>query len=174
MNKQSRGRFPTEGMGEAYERLLKLTMEEARQLKQKTGPVLHKLIDDTSEKLSELGELTEEEAVKISDYLKRDLREAANYMVKSGSDFKKWLAIDTAIIEDFLLDQFKQAADQTRVELAKLKVVAESAEYHTGEITGPGVLTCDDCGEHLHFHKAGHIPPCAKCRHTHFHRLFCE
>ena len=174
MSKQSPTRFPTEGMGEAYEKLLKLTMQEAKLLKEKTGPVLHKLIDDTSEKISELGELTEEEAEKVSDYLKRDLREAARYMVETGADFKKWLAIDTAIVEDYLLERFKQAADQTTIELAKLKVSAESAEYHTGEITGPGVLTCDECGEHLHFHKAGHIPPCAKCQGTHFHRLFCE
>ncbi|MCW9013442.1 MAG: zinc ribbon-containing protein [Gammaproteobacteria bacterium] len=174
MSKQSPTRFPTEGMGEAYEKLLKLTMEEAKLLKEKTGPILHKLIDTTSEKISELGELTEEEAEKISQYLKRDLREAASYMTETGADFKKWLAIDTEIIEDFLLEQFKQAADQTKIELAKLKAAGETAEYHTGEITGPGVLLCDACGENLHFHKAGHIPPCAKCNGTHFHRLFCQ
>lgn len=33
------------------------------------------------------------------------------------------------------------------------------------------VATCDKCNAFLHFHKPGHIPPCAKCHGTHFHRL---
>ena len=173
MSKKSPTRFPAEGMSEAYEKLLILTMKEAKLLKEKTGPALHKLIDVTSEKFSELGELTEEEAEKISDYLKRDLKEAASYMAETGDGFKKWLALETEIAEDYLIDQLEQAADQTRIELEKLKANSENAEYHTGELTGPGVLICDKCGEQLHFQKTGHIPPCAKCHATHFHRLHC-
>ncbi len=174
MNKQSPKPFPTEGMSEAYEKLLKLSIKEFRLLEKKTGPALHKIIDASSEKISELGELTEEEAEKIAKYLKRDLEEAASYMTETGADFKKWLALDIDVIESYLYDYFKQAADQTTIELARLKAAGESAEYHTGELTGPGVLTCDACGEQLHFHKAGHIPPCAKCHKTRFHRLFCR
>jgi len=166
-------RFPTEGMGEAYEKLLMLAMKDARLLKEKTGPVLHKIIDKSSEKLSELGELTEEEAEKISEYLKRDLKEAASYMAENRGEFKKWLAIEADIIEEYLLEHFKEAADQTTVELNRLKNVGENAQYHTGELTGPGVLICDGCGEELHFAKAGHIPPCAKCHGSKFHRLHC-
>jgi len=166
--------FSTEAMSEAYEKLLKLSMKEFKLLEEKTGPVLHKLIDKTSEKLSELDELSKEEAQKISAYLKRDLKEAADYMAESGEEFQKWLAIDADVIENYLYDYFKQAADQTTVELAQLKKAAEHAPYHTGEITGPGVLICDECGEQLHFKKAGHIPPCAKCKGTYFHRLICK
>ncbi len=165
--------FPTEGMGEAYEKLLTLTMKEARLLKDKTGPALHELIDKAGVKLSELEELSKEESEKIAEFLKRDLVEAANYMVESGDDFKKWLAMDTELVEDFLLDHFMQAADQTTVQLNQLKLQAENAEYHTGELTGPGVLICDDCGEQLHFTNAGHIPPCAKCNGSKFHRMHC-
>lgn len=174
MSKKSPTSFPTEGMSEAYEKLLKLSMKEFKLIENKTGPLLHKLIDKTSETLSELDELTKEESEKISNYLKRDLKEAANYMADSGNDFQKWLAIDADIIENYLFDLFKQAADQTTVELAQLKADAENARYHTGEITGPGVLVCDACGENLHFNKAGHIPPCAKCNATYFHRMICR
>lgn len=173
MTEQTPRKFPTEGMAEAYEKVLMLAMKEARLLKEKTGPALHKLIDASGETLSELGELTEEEAAKISEYLKRDLKEAANYMVETGSEFKKWLGIETDIIEEYLFDHFKEAADQTTIELMRLKEKGETAEYHTGELTGPGVLICDSCGEELHFAKAGHIPPCAKCHATKFHRLHC-
>ena len=174
MPDKSPKRFPTEGLGEAYEKLLILTMKESKLLKEKTGPALHNLIDDMSEKFSDLEELTKEQSEKIAEYLKRDLTEAANYMVDSGDDFKKWLAIDTELIEDFLLDHMMQAADQTTIELNKLKNAAQTAEYHTGEVTGPGVLICDHCGEQIHFNNPGHIPPCAKCQGTQFHRLLCK
>jgi len=164
---------PTKNMIEAYVRLLKFVTHEAHQLEDKTGPALHNLIDTASKNLSKLSEITEEEAEKVSEYLKRDLRDAATYMEETGSDFKKWLSLDTIdseIIEDFIIDQFKQAADQTTIELAKIKFAAETAEYHTGEITGPGILVCDECGNMLHFEKPGHIPPCAKCKSSRYHR----
>jgi rubrerythrin len=166
-------RDPIEALGEAYELLLEKTIEEARKVRDKGGPLLHKIIDQTSENLSALGELSEEQASKVSAYLKRDLEQAAGYMQKTGEDFKKWLAIDTAIVENYLFDRFREAADQTRIELARFKQTAENAEYHSGEVTGPGILICDGCGEQLHFEKAGHIPPCPKCKHSHFHRLHC-
>ena len=166
-------RDPIEVLGEAYELLLEKAIEESRNIKQKTGPALHNIIEQASERLSTLGELSEEEARKVSEYLRRDLKEAARYMQETGGDFKKWLAIDTAMIEDFLFDRLREAADQTRIELQQLHNAAESAEYHSGEITGPGVLMCDNCGEQLHFAKTGHIPPCPKCRKSRFHRLHC-
>ncbi|MDH5766794.1 MAG: zinc ribbon-containing protein [Gammaproteobacteria bacterium] len=167
-------RDPIEVLGTAYELLLEKALDEAHRLKDKTGPVLHKIIDASSERLSELGELTEIEAEKISRYLKRDLIEAASYISETGDDLKKWLAIDTDIIEDYLLEQLQKAADQTTVQLNQLKTSAENAEYHTGEICGPGVLICDQCGKQLHFHRAGHIPPCPKCKNSIFHRLHCH
>ncbi|MBC8554830.1 MAG: hypothetical protein H8D23_34900 [Candidatus Brocadiales bacterium] len=39
------------------------------------------------------------------------------------------------------------------------------------QVTGPGVLECDECGNQLHYYKAGRIPPCAKCHKTNFHRV---
>ena len=173
MGKLPPPRDPLEVLGEAYELLLEKSLEEAKKAKDKSAPALHKLIEESSERLTELGELTEEQAAKVSEFLRRDLKEAASYMQETGEDFKKWLGIDTAMIEDYLFNRFKEAADQTTIELLKIKQSAENAEYHTGEIIGPGVLLCDSCGEQLHFHKAGHIPPCPKCKHSIFHRLHC-
>jgi len=174
MTKPSPSKFITEGLNEAYEKLLMLSIKEAKLLKDKTGPALHNIIDQVSQKTSEFGELTDVELNKISEYLKRDLKEAATYMAENDKEFKEWLALDTELIEEYLYEYFSKAADQTTVELNKLKANADAAEYHTGEITGPGVLVCDACGEQIHFTKAGHIPPCAKCHDTHFHRLLCK
>lgn len=163
---------PIEALGEAYEMLLDKAMEEAQAAKVKSGPVLHRVIDEVAQKSSDVNELAGEEAIKIGQYLKRDLLDAATYLEKTGKALKDWLGFDLAFVEDRLRDNFSQAADQTTVELLKLKQVAEAAGYHTGEITGPGALICDQCGETLHFHKAGHIPPCPKCQGSRFHRAF--
>ncbi len=161
---------PVELMGQAYERLLESAIEDAKKIEDKTGPVLHELIDKARHKLSDLGELTAEEIDQISEYLKRDLRDAANYIVETGEEFKTWLGFDLSLIGDRIRELFSQAADQTTIELKQLQGQAERAGYHTGEITGPGTLVCDKCGEELHFYKPGRIPPCPKCHATVFHR----
>jgi len=99
MNKHTPIIEPTKNMISAYEKLLKFTMDEVKLLEEKTGPALHKLIDISSKKIHELGEVTEEEAEKVSLYLKRDLTEAANFMNETGDDLKEWLALDTEILE---------------------------------------------------------------------------
>ena len=57
-------RDPIEVLGEAYELLLEKAIEELGKAKHKSGPVLHKIIDETSENLSALGELTEKKPQK--------------------------------------------------------------------------------------------------------------
>ena len=161
---------PLTALGEAYELLLDKTVQKAEQTKIQSGPAFHNLIDEVAQKSSDISELAGEEALKLGQYLKRDLLEAANFMDKTGKALKDWLGFDMAILEERLRDDFSKAADQTTVELLKLKQEAEAAGYHTGEITGPGTLLCDQCGEKLHFHKAGHIPPCPKCQAVSFHR----
>ena len=161
---------PVEALGEAYELLLEKTLAEAHQAKVKSGPALHQLIDEVAQKSSDMTELAGEEAEKIGQYLKRDLIDAASYIDKTGKELKDWLGFDLMYLKDRLRDDFSKAADQTTIELLNLKQQAEAAGYRTGEIVGPGSLICDQCGEKLHFHNAGHIPPCPKCQGTHFHR----
>jgi Zn finger protein HypA/HybF involved in hydrogenase expression len=79
--------------------------------------------------------------------------------------------METALIGDRMLDMFIRAADQTSLELQKLRERAAAAEYKTGEIAGIGTLVCTSCGEQIHFKKAGHIPPCPKCNSTTFKRV---
>lgn len=163
---------PIEALGEAYELLLDKTLEKAHTTKIKSGPALHKLIDELAQKSSDVTELAGEEAGKIGEYLKRDLIDAASYLDETGKGLKDWLGFDLTYMKDRLRDSFSKAADQTTVELLQLKQQAQAAGYRSGEISGPGTLTCDKCGEKLHFHKAGHIPPCPKCQGAHFHREF--
>jgi hypothetical protein len=163
-----------EAMGEAYELMLERTaqgVEHLKQMEKEAEPEMAHLIDEAKEKAVELGELTREEANQVADYLDRDLKAAGSWLADTGDEFKDWLGMETALISDRLLDMFITAADQTSLELQKLKQRAESLEYKTGEIAGPGTLVCTACGEHVHFNKPGHIPPCPKCNATSFKRV---
>lgn len=161
---------PIETLDEAYEVLLARALQKAHQ----KGAALHHMIGEVRGDSPALIKLSEEDAVKLESYVKRDLIDAARYQDKTGNSLQDWLGFDLALIKDEFLEMFSVAADKTTTELLLLKLQAESAEYHTGELTGLGTLVCDQCGDKLHFHKPGHIPPCPKCSSTHFHRQHLE
>jgi len=162
---------PIDILGEVYEKMFERAVENFHKAEEKTDTLLHKLIDEARDKAVELGEVSREEAEKISTYLKRDLTDAVRYLSETGHELKDWLGFETILVESALLDLFLTAADNTTVELLTMKEnLQQAAVYRTGEITGPGTLVCDQCGEKLHFHRVGKIPPCPKCHATSFHR----
>ena len=136
----------------------------------KALPSLKQAIETAEQKASDLGELSREEIQRLSDYLKRDIHEAADAMADNSKQLADWLEFDAELAESTLTGWVAQVADPTTVELELWREQARLGEWHTGEITGPGVLTCQSCGEQLHFKKSGHIPPCPKCHATSFKR----
>jgi hypothetical protein len=163
---------PLDRMVIAYEKMLERVDELLEQAEKTTIPTLKKGLEHAREKAVELDELTREEAEKIASYVERDMHDAAGFLHKTGDEFRDWLRFDLELIENRLLDMFAKVADKTRLELGKFAEQARDASlYHTGEITGPGTLVCSECGKELHFHKTGHIPPCAGCRGTRFARM---
>ncbi len=136
-----------------------------------TVATLDEGIEAAKDKAVELGELTREEAEKIGDFLRRDLEDAGEYLADTGDELRQWLHFDLELIEERLWEMFQQAADQTKLAFLQLAERAQRAsEYHTGEITTVGTLRCVQCGELLHFHATGHIPPCPKCHSSVFKR----
>ena len=158
----------------AYNRMMervKTRLEELEKTEQEALPKLKQSIEHAVEKAVELGELTREEAHLIGEYVRRDLEDAGYYMAQSGEDLRAWLRFDLELIEDRLLELFSAAVDKTRLEMLAFQETIERAfHYRTGEITGPGALQCENCGELLHFHATSHIPPCPKCHATSFTR----
>ena len=174
-HKNPRGEHPpaTERPAQAYKRMLeRVRAFLARGEGPATDrPALHRGIDSAKEKAVELGELSREEAERIGYFLKRDLEDASRYLADSGHELADWLQIDVGLIEGQLLEWFSEAADRTSVEWIRLQAdLARNAEYHTGEIAGPGVLECVACGERIHFRDTGCIPPCPQCQGTVFRR----
>lgn len=160
-----------DALGAAYEKMFERAVQGFHKADKKTPGLLQKLVDEARETAVELGEVSREDADKLATYLRRDLNDAFSYLSETGRDWKDWLGFETILLEAGFLEMLSEAADPTMIALLKLKQDAQLASiYHTGEITGPGTLICDDCGERLHFHKAGRIPPCPKCHATSYHR----
>ena len=162
---------PLEHLVEAYDIMLKRVSDAVEKAEQTAIPVLKKNIEQARETAIEVGELTRDEAEKIAAYLERDMHDAADFLSETGKELKDWGKFDLELIESRLLEMFANVADKTRLELDALAEQARHASmYHTGEVTGPGILACTSCGKELHFHKTGHIPPCAGCRGTEYRR----
>ena len=162
---------PIERMVAAYERMLARADEMMQRAEQSTIPTLRKALEQARDKAVEFNELTREEAEKLSEYVERDMRDAAHLLAETGEELRQWWRFDVELIEHKLMELFANVADKTRLELEQLAEQArEASYYHTGEVTGPGTLVCTACGEELHFTKAGHIPPCPACQGKRYQR----
>ncbi len=164
---------PIEALGQAYEKLFETVAEDWKKVEEKAEPVLHDLIVKAKEKLLAAEEITEEQGEKLVEYLERDLQDLGRHLSEEGRELKDWLGFETALLEDYFANLLLSVADKTEVEWLKLKLQAqvEHPVYRTGEVAMPGTFECLNCGERVHLHKAGHIPPCPKCHHTEFKRV---
>jgi polyhydroxyalkanoate synthesis regulator phasin/predicted RNA-binding Zn-ribbon protein involved in translation (DUF1610 family) len=162
---------PVDRMVAAYEELLKRTQETLETAQEESVPRFRELLEKARDNLVEIGELTREEAQKVSEYLRRDVEDAASYIAETGQDMRDWWRFDLELMEQRMMDMFAKVADQTSLQLAQWAETARQMSlYQAGEITGPGTLVCDKCGAETHFVQAGRIPPCADCGNTTFRR----
>ncbi|PPD04410.1 MAG: hypothetical protein CTY29_05555 [Methylobacter sp.] len=130
-------------------------------------------LEIAKQKLGQSHNLSHDEIKTVSDSVQRDLAHAA-HKLPSGQDnnsLSEWLKFDAELIENFALDAFLSVADKTRVELAKLDILAELNTYHSGDITGPGTFVCADCSKEIAFKSTSEIPECPACQGKTFVRI---
>jgi hypothetical protein len=158
---------------DAYHAILEQLKHLWQETEEHKVPQLKTNLDKAIDKATELGELSKEELETTATYLKKDLEQAADFLDKSETQVADWLKFDLQFAEQKFAEQFAEAVDKTRVELMQFKEsFREEAEWHTGEITGIGILFCQNCGETLEFKKPGHIPPCPNCQHSVFKKHY--
>jgi hypothetical protein len=168
---ENQKRDAVDRMVAAYDRMLKQAQEGISGAHKETVPRLRELLDKTRDHMVELGELTREEATRVAAYVERDIKDLAAYIADAGSGLREWWRFDLRVMEERMLEVFSSVADQTSLQLREWAEQARRAPaYRTGEITGPGTLNCETCGEELNFLKAGRIPPCPKCGGTGYRR----
>lgn len=162
---------PTDKLVHAYEQMLKQTHETIETAQKESVPRFREMLEKARDNMVELGELTREEADKVSQFIKRDIEDAASYIADTGQELRDWWRFDLQLMEQRMMDMFTRVADQTSLQLAQWAETARQMSlYQAGEITGPGTLVCDKCGAETHFVKAGRIPACADCGGTRFRR----
>lgn len=162
---------------DAYNQMMARVRDSIETAEANAIPTLQKAIDRAKMQAIHLGEISLEEAEEVGNYIKRDINDAAEYLMETSHEFSEWLMLDIDIIEQKVLELFLSVADKTRIELEQLSQpgcdIAPQVnphEYHTGEVTGPGSLVCTVCGEIIQFTETGCIPQCHKCNGTEFKR----
>lgn len=155
---------------EAYNQMMARVRESIDNAEANTMPTLQKAIEQAKDQATHLGEVSLEEAEEIGNYIKRDINDAAEYLMETSHEFSEWLMLDIDIIEQKVLELFLSVADKTRIELEQLSHAAcnistepKNIEYKSGEITGPGSLICANCGQMIQFNTTGSIPNCQQC-----------
>ncbi len=121
------------------------------------------------------GEADEAEARMLAGFLERDLAEISRQLRSRGLSLRDWLLLDLELVEEGLLELLARVADPTELAWFRLAEEARLAEagtpYRTGEIATLGSFQCTGCGERIHLHRAGRLPPCPRCRGTAFRRV---
>ena len=140
---------------------------------------LQKALDLAKHQAVHIGEVTAEEAHEIGEYIKRDINDAAEFMMESSAEFYDWLMLDIEMVERKVMELFLSVADHTRIELEQFKQVTcrpqaspgeRAAIYRSGEITAPGNLICEHCGTSSPLFSSSEIQDCKKCGHHRFTR----
>ena len=133
--------------------------------------VLEEAIAFATEKAITKDELSAEEAAKVAKYVERDIHEAAEFLVETDKNLEDWFKFDIQLVEERLWELFSSVADQTQLQLRELEERAKlMSEYHTGEVTGPATLQCNQCRKLINLHEPKRIPPCPSCKETVFTR----
>lgn len=157
----------------AYNRMMS-DMRNAFEQAEPNDISLQKALDLARQQATHLGDVTAEEAHEIGEYIKRDINDAAEFMMETSSEFYDWLMLDIEVIEHRVMELFLSVADHTRIELERFKQTATASAlvpvYQSGEITGPGTLVCEHCGQNKAFIQSDEISDCDKCGHNRFIR----
>ena len=156
---------------DAYNQMMARIKDSIESAEAHAVPTLQKAIDQAKQQAIHLGEITLEDAEEIGNYIKRDINDAAEYLMETSHEFSEWLMLDIYIIEQKVLELFLSVADKTRIELEQLTHPAyQRSQNQTSEISCPGSLIGEASGEGIDITTTVQIPPCPKCRKTEFKR----
>ena len=83
---------------------------------------LQQALDIARHNAVKMGKISAEEAIQLSEYIKRDINDAAEFMMETSEEFQDWLSLEIEVIERKIIDSFLVAADNTCIELERLKI----------------------------------------------------
>ena len=147
-----------------YEKLASRTADLLEEGKKTFDEALKK----AKEELSSAGDFSREQADKLGEYVRRDLKENADKAREAVMKAVEPQRLAAGVQSTF--SRILTSAAETLTELAERS--EKVLEYKTGEITSPGTLKCKDCESEMHMTKTTRIPPCPKCHKTVFRKSY--
>ena len=131
---------PAKHLISAYNQMM-AEMRTIFNLSEQNQMTLQRILDRAKHQVVHTGNASAEEAHEIGEYIKRDVNDAAEYMMESSAEFHNWLMLDIDLIERRVIESFLIAADHTRIEVEQFKqkpaFPKQLPVYKKGEITDP-------------------------------------
>jgi len=152
---------------EKYDELAKRFSEHYRLSKERSMESMKKAMEKARIELVAAKELTAEQSEELKAFLQRDLEQTLNDFHQLSESAKEKLGVKK--LEVGALKSIAATLENAGSALQEMgKKAKKTLICNTGEITSAGVLSCESCGEILHFEKTGRVPPCPKCKKTTF------
>ena len=138
---------------------------------ERSREAMHAAIDKAKAELVAAKEFSAERGEQLRAYLAQDLEQTLDAAHRLDDVARHRL--DPARLQAGALASLAGVLERAGKALLDLGHKANaSLTCKTGEITSAGTLTCQACGEQLHFQKTGRIPPCPKCKGTVFTKSY--
>lgn len=154
-----------------FEKLASKTKEQLIASKEKSMEWLHMAVDASADQLEKAGDFSKEEGERARRFLKRDLAATRVEFARARAFVNK--VMDPSRVSGGFIGLashlFGSMGDVFQGWAAKSE---EALAFHTGEVSGPGKLTCTDCGTELNLERSSRIPPCPKCHKTDFRKSY--
>jgi ribosomal protein S18 acetylase RimI-like enzyme len=155
----------------AYDALVSRASEIFRRTQDRGGEALATALSQAQEATRAAGEFTSEQLDRASRYLRRDLSTLSDDAEGAATQSRRRVAFSRARYGFLAL-----ASDVLERAGSGLSRLSDRMErpllFQTGEVTGPGTLTCLECGAQMQFQDSGRIPPCPKCHKTRFKKSY--
>lgn len=113
--------MPNSRLQRAYDTARRWLREDLPQAEAHAAESLLHVMANVRDHLVAAEELSRDEAQRVVDTLRYDLREAAHHWHDRRLEFIDWARFDVEQIESAILDKLLSAADPTWVELAKFQ-----------------------------------------------------
>ena len=148
-----------------YDRVLDRLIERLDDSGVKTWEFVEQQVDEAIALEQAAEELTRDEALLISAYVRRDLKSIGLTVQEIGTTLANWLRFDLTLLEQSVVERLLAVADRSRIDYELLREQLDHADsqYLAGEITVAGTLRCLQCGSKQRLHQTSTIVPCSDC-----------
>ena len=150
-----------------YEKLASRTKELLEEARELTSDAVDVAMDKAKEELAGAGEFSREQGERLKTFLRRDLKATREHVSGMKEELQQQRV--TSGVQNVMAAIFEKLGEVFQEWAGK---VEEQLSYRTGEVCGPGTLTCNGCGNEVHMTATGRVPPCSKCHGTEFRRSY--